>query len=49
MGTTKTRKTKSIRQVRYLLSKGSPLSNKQKDKLKSELYSGDVRIQKKKK
>ena len=37
-------KTKSKRQVRYLLSGGSPLSDKQKAKLKKELHSGSVRV-----
>ncbi|MHB8483281.1 MAG: hypothetical protein ACYDBV_11210 [Nitrospiria bacterium] len=35
-------KQKSKRQVRFLLSSGSPLSDKQKDKLKKELHSGSV-------
>lgn len=38
---------KSLRQVRYLLSKGSPLSGAQKNKLKHELHSGAVKIVKK--
>ena len=37
-------KTKSMKQVRYLLSKVSPLSGGQKSKLKSELHSGAVKI-----
>ena len=37
-------KTKSLQQVRYLLSKVSPLKPEQKDKLKAELHSGAVRI-----
>ena len=37
-------KTKSRRQVGYLLSSGSPLSKKQKGKLKKELHSGAVRV-----
>jgi hypothetical protein len=37
-------KTKSKRQVGYLLSKGSPLSKSQKGKLKQELHSGAVRV-----
>jgi len=37
-------KAKSQRQVRYLLSKGSPLSKPQKAKLQSELHSGTVKI-----
>lgn len=40
-------KTKSLRQVRYLLSSGSPLSEREKDKLKRELHEGKVRITKK--
>lgn len=36
-------KKKSKKQVRYLMSKGSPLSAKQKGKLKRELKSGAVR------
>jgi hypothetical protein len=39
-------KTKSKRQVRFLLSKGSPLSQKQKTKLKGELHSKKVKIKK---
>lgn len=39
-------KSKSKRQVGYLLSSGSPLSKKQKSKLKSELHSGKVRVKK---
>jgi len=42
-------KTKSKKQVGYLLSKGSPLTDKQKKKLKSELHSGKVKIKKNKK
>lgn len=37
-------KTKSKRQVAYLLSKGSPLSSGQKAKLKGELHSGQVKV-----
>lgn len=37
-------KKKSKRQVRYLMSKGSPLSGAQKDKLEGELHSGKVKI-----
>ncbi len=37
-------KTKSKKQVGYLLSKGSPLSDKQKAKLKKELHSGAVKV-----
>lgn len=40
-------KTKSKKQVAYLLSKGSPLSAKQKSKLKGELHSGAVKVMKK--
>lgn len=35
--------TKSKRQIRFLLSKGSPLSGGQKDKLKDELHTGAVK------
>ena len=42
-------KTKSKRQVAYLMSKGSPLSKKQKEKLKGELHSGKVKVEKGKK
>lgn len=37
---------KSVKQVRYLISKVSPLSIKQKDKLKRELESGQVKVTK---
>jgi len=37
-------KTKSKRQVGYLLSNGSPLSDAQKTKLKNELHSGAVKV-----
>lgn len=40
-------KKKSMRQVRYLLSGGSPLSSGQKAKLKRELHTGAVKIKKK--
>lgn len=40
-------KTKSQKQVAYLLSKVSPLSDKQQVKLKKELHSGAVKIKKK--
>ncbi len=40
--------TKSKKQVAYLLSKASPLSKKQQDKLKKELHSGDVKVSKSK-
>jgi hypothetical protein len=39
-------KTKSLRQVRYLLSSGSPLSSSQKSTLKGELHSGAVKVTK---
>lgn len=39
-------KTKSKKQVAYLLSSGSPLKNAQKKKLKGELHSGKVRVKK---
>jgi len=41
-------KRKSARQVRFLFSKGSPLSKGQKGKLVSELRSGKVKITKRK-
>lgn len=37
-------KTKSLRQVKYLLSKVSPLTEEEKSKLKQELVQGFVRI-----
>lgn len=37
-------KTKSRKQVGLLLSRGSPLSKKQKGKLKRELHSGKVKV-----
>ena len=37
---------KSMRQVRYLLSKVSPLGEGQKMKLKGELHSGAVKVKK---
>ena len=40
-------KTKSKKQVRYLLSKGTPLSGPQKAKLMSELHSGEVTVRSK--
>lgn len=40
------KKAKSKKQVGYLLSKGSPLSGKQKEKLKGELHSGKVKVKK---
>lgn len=42
-------KTKSRKQVGFLLSKGSPLTMKQKGKLKKELHSGTVKVKKTKK
>lgn len=42
-------KKKSQKQVGYLLSKGSPLTKKEQDKLKKELHEGKVKIKKKKK
>jgi len=39
--------TKSKKQVGYLLSNGSPLTPKQKKKLKHELHSGAVKVRKK--
>jgi len=41
------KKTKSRKQVRFLLSKVSPLQNKQKAKLKKELKTGKVKVRKK--
>jgi hypothetical protein len=35
---------KSKKQVRYLLSKVSPLSSTQQNKLKKELHSGAVKV-----
>lgn len=40
-------KEKSKKQVAYLLSSGSPLSDEQKSKLKRELHSGAVHVKKK--
>lgn len=42
------KKTKSRKQVGLLLSKGSPLTKAQRDKLKRELKSGSVKVRKKK-
>ena len=39
-------KTKSLQQVRFLMSKVSPLSPKQKVKLRKELHSKQVRVRK---
>ena len=43
------KKKKSKRQVAFLLSKGSPMTGQQKDKLKGELHSGTVKVEKGKK
>jgi hypothetical protein len=40
-------KTKTQKQVAYLLSKVSPLTGKEQAKLKKELHSGAVRVKKK--
>jgi hypothetical protein len=40
-------KSKSKKQVAYLMSKVSPLSKPQKAKLKKELHSGKVKVRKK--
>lgn len=40
-------RTKSARQVRYLMSKGSPLTARQKKKLEEELHEGKVKVKKK--
>jgi hypothetical protein len=37
-------KSKSKKQVGYLLSKGSPLSSTQQNRLKKELHSGAVKV-----
>jgi hypothetical protein len=42
----KSDKTKSKKQVAYLLSKASPLTKKQQGKMKKELHSGDVKVSK---
>lgn len=42
-------KTKTKKQVGYLLSKGSPLSSAEQGKLKRELHSGKVKVAPKKK
>jgi hypothetical protein len=41
-------KSKSKKQVAYLLSKVSPLSKKKQGKLKGELHSGAVKVKKEK-
>lgn len=43
-----TMKTKTKKQVAYLLSKVSPLDDKGQGKLKKELHSGDVKVKPKK-
>lgn len=40
-------KTKTKKQVGYLLSKSSPLSEQQKGRLKKELHNKQVKIKKK--
>jgi hypothetical protein len=40
--------TKTKKQVAYLLSKATPLSEKQQGKLKKELHSGAVKVKPKK-
>lgn len=40
----KGKKMKSKKQVAFLLSKVSPLSDKQKEKLKGEFHKGSVKI-----
>lgn len=40
-------KSKSMKQVGYLLSKVSPLTAKEQTKLKKELHSGKVKVKKK--
>jgi hypothetical protein len=42
-------KTKSKKQVGYLLSKGSPLTGEQRERLMTELHTGKVKVKKKKK
>lgn len=42
-------KTKSKKQVGYLLSKSSPLTKNQQSKLKKELHEGKVKVKPKKK
>lgn len=41
-------KTKTQKQVAYLLSKASPLTGKEQKKLKGELHEGAVKIKPKK-
>jgi len=38
------KKVKTAKQIRYLMSEGSPLTAEQKKKLRSELRSGEVRV-----
>ena len=37
-------KSKSMKQVRYLMSSGSPLSGQQKSKLVNEMHTGKVKV-----
>jgi hypothetical protein len=39
-------KNPTKKQVRYLMSKGSPLSPSQKSKFEKELHSGKVKVRK---
>lgn len=41
-------KTKSRKQVAFLLSSGSPLTKSQKQRLKGELHAGRVKVRKRK-
>ena len=41
-------KSKSLKQVRYLLSEGSPLSGQRQRELKEELHAGRVKVVKNK-
>jgi hypothetical protein len=41
-------KSKTKKQVAYLLSKVSPLTGKEQGKLKKELHSGEVKVKSKK-
>ena len=43
------KKKKSMKQVKFLLSKGSPLESSEKNKLKKELHNKEVSIKKGKK
>jgi hypothetical protein len=40
---------KSVKQVRFLMSKGSPLTGSQRTKLVKELHSGKVKVKKQRK